>query len=85
MQKICSEKTYNEINNLYNKKILLKKLKKFLKKNEIFKIIKFMKNDKKKDDEKVSFIFLKNIGKTTMPGKHKYKVTQIENIIKKLF
>ena len=44
-----------------------------------------MKNDKKKDDEKVSFIFLKNIGKTTIPGKHKYKVKQIENIVKKLF
>tara|TARA_B100001093_G_scaffold510543_1_gene576629 strand:- start:170 stop:1264 length:1095 start_codon:yes stop_codon:yes gene_type:complete len=85
LQKICSENTYNEINNLYNKNTLLNKLKKFLKKNEILRSIKFMKNDKKKDDEKVSFIFLKNIGKTTMPGKHKYKVKQIENIVKKLF
>ena len=57
----------------------------FLKKSEILRSIKFMKNDKKKDDEKVSFIFLKNIGKTTIPGKHKYKVKQIENIVKKLF
>ena len=30
-----------------------------------------MKNDKKKDDEKLSFIFLKNIGKTT-GGKYKF-------------
>ena len=44
-----------------------------------------MKNDKKKDDEKVSFIFLKNIGKTTLPGKYKYKIDQVENLIKKLF
>ena len=37
-----------------------------------------MKNDKKKDDEKISFIFLKNIGKTTMPGKYKFKTHQIK-------
>ena len=44
-----------------------------------------MKNDKKKDDEKVSLIFLKKIGKTTMPGKYKYGTKQIENLVKKLF
>ena len=44
-----------------------------------------MKNDKKKDDEKVSLILLSNIGKTTAPGKFKYKISQVENFIKKLF
>ena len=44
-----------------------------------------MKNDKKKDDEKVSFIFLKILEKQQMPGKYKYKIKQIENLIKKLF
>ena len=44
-----------------------------------------MKNDKKKNDEKVSFIFLKSLGKTTAPGKYKYKINQVENFVKKLF
>ena len=85
IQKLCTEKTYSEIENLYNKNLFFKKLRKFLKKEEILRSIKFMKNDKKKDDEKISFIFLKKIGKTTIPGKYKYKINQIENIIKKLF
>ena len=84
-QKFCSKNTYKEIYNLYTKNSLLNKLKKFLKKNDILRSIKFMKNDKKKDDEKISFIFLKSIGKTTMPGKYKYKVNQVENLVKKLF
>ncbi len=84
-QNFCSKNTFTEIDNLYTKNLLLKKLKKFIKKNEILRSIKFMKNDKKKDDEKISFIFLKSIGKTTTPGKYKYKVNQIENLVKKLF
>ena len=64
---------------------LIKNLNKHLKKNEILKSIKFMKNDKKKDDEKISLILLNNIGKTTDPGKFKYKISQVENFIKKLF
>tara|TARA_Y100000816_G_scaffold285068_1_gene264246 strand:- start:710 stop:1804 length:1095 start_codon:yes stop_codon:yes gene_type:complete len=85
LQKLCSEKTYYEIENLYDENSLLKKLKKFLKKKEILRSIKFMENDKKKDDEKINFIFLKKIGKTTMPGKFKYKISQIKKIVNKLF
>ena len=44
-----------------------------------------MKNDKKKDDERINFILLNNIGKTTAPGKFKYKISHVENFIKKLF
>ena len=84
-QNLCSKNTFTEIDNLYTKNSLLNKLKKFIKKNEILRSIKFMKNDKKKDDEKISLIFLKSIGKTTIPGKYKYKVNQIENLVKKLF
>ena len=40
---------------------------------------------KKKDDEKINLILLNNIGKTTTPGKYKYKITQVENFIKNLF
>jgi len=82
---LCSSKTLAQIENLYQKFSLIKNLKKYLKKNEILKSIKFMNNDKKKDDEKISLILLKNIGKTTTPGKFKYKINQVENFIKKLF
>ena len=44
-----------------------------------------MRNDKKKDDDKINFIFLKRIGKTTAPGKHKFKIDQIESLVQKLF
>jgi len=82
---LCSSKTLTQIENLYRKFSLIKNLNKYLKKNEILKSIKFMKNDKKKDDEKVSLILLNNIGKTTAPGKFKYKISQVEYFIKKLF
>ncbi len=85
LKNLCSKNTYNQIENLYNNNFLLKNLNKFLKKNKILKSIKFMKNDKKKEDEKVSFIFLKSIGNTTIPGNYKYKIGQIENFIKQLF
>ncbi len=85
LKNLCSKNTYNQIEDLYNKNSLLKNLNKFLKKNEILKSIKFMKNDKKKDDEKVNFIFLKKIGKTTIPGNYKYEIGQIEKFIKQLF
>ncbi len=84
-EKICSDKTFKQIKDLYNNNFLLKNLTKFIKRDQILKSIKFMKNDKKKDDEKISFIFLKNIGKTTIPGDYKYKTSQVVNLIKKLF
>ena len=82
---ICSAKTLDEVENLYKKFSLIKNLSKHLEKNEILKSIKFMKNDKKKDDEKINFILLNNIGKTTAPGKFKYETSEVENLVKKLF
>ena len=82
---VCSTKTMDEVEKLYKKFSLIKNLSKHLKKNEILKSIKFMKNDKKKDDEKINLILLNNIGKTTSPGKFKYKISQVENLVKKLF
>ena len=82
---LCSENTHNEIVNLYKDSDLIKNVKKYLNKNMILKSIKFMRNDKKKDDDKISFIFLKRIGKTTAPGKHKFKIDQIESLVQRLF
>ena len=70
---------------MYDENYLLKNLNSFFNKNKILRSVKFMNNDKKKDDDKVSFIFLESIGKTTLPGSHKYNTKQIENVINKLF
>ena len=82
---LCSENTYNQIADLYNKYSLLKNLKRYMTKEKILKSVRYMNNDKKKDDEKVSFIFLEEIGKASTPGKYKYKINQVKSLIKKLF
>ena len=84
-QQICSGKTLNDLETIYNENSLLKNIKRFAKKSEILSSVKFMRNDKKKDDERISLILLKKIGKTTLPGKFKYSTKQIESMIKKLF
>ncbi len=85
IKNLCSKSTYKQIKDLYDENSLLKNLKIYLKKNNILKSIKFMRNDKKNEDEKVSFILLKNIGQTTAPGKFKYSINQVKSLIKKLF
>ena len=44
-------------------------INKIFKRNEINKIIYFMKKDKKNVDEKINLILLNKIGKTTKPNK----------------
>ncbi len=85
LKNLCSSNTLLQIENLYQKYALIKNLNKYLNKKKILKSIKFMRNDKKKDDEKISLILLNSIGKTTAPGHHKYKSFQVEKLIKKLF
>ena len=82
---LCTSNTLLQIENLYQKYSLIKNLNQYLKKKQILKSIKFMKNDKKKDDEKISLILLNSIGKTTAPGNYKYKTPQVEKFIKELF
>ncbi len=84
LNNLCSPSTLKQIENLYRKYSLIKNFNIFFQKSRILKSIKFMKNDKKKDDEKVNLILLNSVGKTTTPGKYKYKTNQVENFIKKL-
>ncbi len=84
-KKICSSNTMSQIQGIYDENFLIKNLDRFLKKDAILKSLKFMKNDKKKDDDNINFIFLKKIGQTTVPGKYKIKFNQVGNIVKKLF
>lgn len=66
--------------NNYNNKII----KKYQKFKDINSLIPFLSNDKKNEDKKINFILLKNIGKTTQPGRYKISVKELKNIIKKI-
>ena len=81
---ICSLKTIEEIEKIYISNKLPSKLNKYLKKKQINNISKLMVNDKKNDDEKISLILLKRIGKTTTPGKIKMSVEKVGNFLKKI-
>ena len=49
---LCTSNTLLQIENLYQKYSLIKNLNQYLKKKQILKSIKFMKNDKKKMTKK---------------------------------
>ena len=86
-KKICSFKTLNELlKDLYDQNNLDYTFKKYSKKNKWIKsLIPYLKNDKKNnDDEKINFILLKRIGKTTLPNKFKISVKILKNIQKLL-
>ena len=58
---------------------------KIFEKNEIKKIIYFMKKDKKNVDEKINLILLKKIGKTTQPKEVSLKSSEIKNFLNSCF
>ena len=80
IKKICSITTYEEIKNIYDENNLNYNLKNLKNKNNFSKLIKFMENDKKNNDEKINLILLKKIGKTTKPGSNKITKRELLNI-----
>ena len=63
IKKLCSEKTYNELLKIYvSENNLSYTYKKFNNKNILDKLIPYLKNDKKNQDEKNNFILLNKIG-----------------------
>ena len=81
-KKICSSKTLDQIKNIYVKNKLDFTFKKYSNQNSINKLIPYLKNDKKNDDNKINFILLKNIGKTALPNKSKISIKNLKNISK---
>ena len=79
-KKVCSIKTFSEIKNIYKKNNLDYTFKKYSNKNEINKLLPYLKNDKKNNDSKINFILLKNIGKTTLPNKNKLSLKNLKDI-----
>ena len=54
---------------------------KIFKKNEIGKIVYFMKKDKKNVNEKISLILLKKIGKTTKPKRFALNINEMKKFL----
>ena len=80
IRKVCSIKTLTQIKNIYTKNKLDFVYKKYSQKEAINKLIPFLKNDKKNDDEKINFILLKHIGKTDLPNKNKIFSNSLKKI-----
>ena len=82
VKKICSFKTLSQIKNIYQKNKLDFTFKKYSNQNSINKLIPYLRNDKKNDDDKINFILLKNVGKTVSPNKSKISVKNLKNMSK---
>jgi len=83
-KKLCSLKTLEELISIYKKNKLNYTIDRYLNFKSTNTLIPFLKNDKKNDDEKVNFILLKKIGKTTEPGKYKISIKELKKITKKI-
>jgi len=80
-KKLLSPKDLSLIKKHYLSLKLTKDINRIFKKNEIKKIIYFMKKDKKNYNEKINLILLKKIGMTTKPGKIALKSTEIKEFL----
>tara|TARA_X000000950_G_C13827270_1_gene624550 strand:+ start:159 stop:1271 length:1113 start_codon:yes stop_codon:yes gene_type:complete len=78
IKKICSPKTLNRIKNIYIRNNLDFTYKKYSKQSSIKKLIPYLKNDKKNNDDKINFILLKDIGKTAMPNQSKISIKNLK-------
>ena len=82
MKKICTLATLKKIKNIYIKNNLTFAYKKYSKQSSVNKLIPYLKNDKKNDDNKINFILLKSIGKTAMPNKSKISIYNLRSLSK---
>ena len=82
LKKVCSVATLDKIKNIYKSNGLIYTIKNYSKKNSIDSLILFLKNDKKNNDQKINFILLKRIGKTTEPNKYKISTQELKKFTK---
>ncbi len=83
VRKICSKKILDQLRKIYEMNNLNYTFKKFNKVKELINLIPYLKYDKKNNDEKINFILLNKIGKTTKPGKSKISIKELKRNIKK--
>ena len=79
-KKICSKKILSELEEIYKINNLTFAVNRFSKLESVKGLLPYLKHDKKNDDEKINFILLKNIGKTTEPNKHKIRIKDLNKI-----
>ena len=82
IKKVCSKNTLNEIKQIYESNHLNYTLNKYKTTKEINGLIPYLKNDKKNNDEKINFILLKKLGKTTLPNKNKMSLKELKSKVK---
>ena len=82
VNKVCKERTLKEIEKIYEDNELTYTYNKFSNKKVISRLMPYFKNDKKNDDDKINFILLKKIGKTTLPNKFKISLKKLKKNIK---
>ena len=80
-KKLLSDKDLFLIKKHYENLKLINNIKKIFKRNEVEKIVHFMKKDKKNISEKVNLILLKKIGKTTKPNEISIKDKEIKKFL----
>ena len=68
-----------KIKEIYKSNELNYTLRKYNKTSEINKLIPYLKNDKKNNDEKINFILLRKLGKTTIPNKYKISLNELKS------
>ena len=82
IKKVCDKKIMNKIIEIYKDNNLTYTFENYSNKNAINNLIPFLKNDKKNDDDKINFILLKKIGKTTPPNKFKVSINNLKRYSK---
>ena len=80
IKNVCNPKVLREIEKIYYENNLGYTIKRFSSRNKIKTIIPYLKNDKKNNDNKINFILLKNIGKTTLPNKFKMSLENVRKL-----
>ena len=82
IKKTCSAKVLQKISDIYLQNNLNYTFKKYSKENAINQLIPYLKNDKKNNDDKINFILLKKIGKTSPPNKNKISIFNLKKLSK---
>ena len=83
IKKVCNKKTLKHLLEIYEKNNLNYTIKKYQSIKQINRLIPYLKNDKKNNDDKINFILLNKIGKTTAPNKYKISINELKKNIKR--
>ena len=82
IKKVCNKKVLDDLIKIYTANYLNYAFNKYKSPKEINSLIPYLKNDKKNNDEKINFILLNRIGKTTMPNKYKISINELRKHVR---